>query len=73
MNNIILEFTKKDDTVKDIVIDNLEKHAEKNWYRLVAYQKENNVFRILSTHQDIMDVIQDFDGKHFIKSKEVKL
>ena len=25
MNNIILEFTKKDDTVKDVIIDDLEK------------------------------------------------
>jgi hypothetical protein len=58
--NILVEFTKKDETVKDKIIDDLEKHVESNWYRLVDYQRKDDKVRIYSTYRDIKDVLSCF-------------
>ena len=64
MNNIILEFTKKNESVNDKIIDDLEKHVDNNWYRLVAFTRKDGAVRIQSTRQDIMDVINDKEFCH---------
>jgi len=75
--NIILEFTKKNESVNDKIIDDLEKHVENNWYRLVAFTREGEAVRIQSTKRDIMDVIKDKDfahgtGTYWLKIKEIQ-
>ena len=75
--NIILEFTKKNETVNDKIIDDLEEHVENNWYRLVAYTRQDDAVRIQSTKQDIMDVINDKKfshgyGRNWLKVKEIQ-
>lgn len=63
-NNIILEFTKKNESVNDKIIDDLEKHVDNNWYRLVAFTRKDGAVRIQSTRKDIMDVINDKEFCH---------
>lgn len=60
--NILMEFSKKDETVKDVIIDDLEKHVESNWYRLVDYQRKDNKIRIYSKYRDIKDVLSCFSN-----------
>tara|TARA_B110000495_G_scaffold131490_1_gene114707 strand:+ start:1577 stop:1813 length:237 start_codon:yes stop_codon:yes gene_type:complete len=77
MNNIILEFTKKNESVNDKVIDDLEKHVDNNWYRLVAFTRKDGAVRIQSTRTDIMDVINDKEfchgfGSYWLKIKEIE-
>jgi hypothetical protein len=71
--NIMLEFTKKDNTIKDIIIDDLEKHFAANWFRLVEYGRKGKMIRIFSTKEDIHDILMDFKGRYLIKSKQIKI
>tara|TARA_R110000744_G_scaffold346600_1_gene452143 strand:+ start:190 stop:429 length:240 start_codon:yes stop_codon:yes gene_type:complete len=71
--NIMLEFTKKDNTIKDIIIDDLEKHFAANWYRLMDYGRKGKKVRIFSKKEDIIDILMDFKGRDFIKSKQIKI
>ena len=77
VDNIILEFTKKNESVNDKILDELEKHVENNWYRLVAFTRKDEAVRIQSTKQDIMDVINDKSfargtGTYWLKIKEIE-
>ena len=70
--NQLIEFVKKDKTVKDCIIDDLEIHVKNNWFRLVEFGRKNNRIRIYSTHTDIFDVINDFNGKYWLKSRVIE-
>ena len=70
--NQLIEFCKKDTTVRNCIIDDLEKHVENNWFRLVEFQRKDNKIRIYSTYTDIFDVINDFNGKYWLKSRVIE-
>ena len=72
MMNQLIEFCKKDTTVRNCIIDDLEQHLNHNWFRLVQVQRKNNRIRIYSTHTDIFDVINDFNGKYWLKSRVIE-
>ena len=61
MNNIMLEFTRKDKRFNESqLMNDFFKHTENNWYRLVGYDKKDNKVRIYSNYRDIKDVVLDF-------------
>ena len=70
--NQLIEFVKKDKTVKDCIIDDLEQHLNHNWFRLVQVQRKDNKIRIYSTYTDIFDVINDFNGKYWLSHRVIE-
>ena len=61
MNNIILEFTRKDKRFNEVeLMLDFFRHIDNNWYRLVDYGKQGNKVRIYSNYRDIKDVVLDF-------------
>ena len=43
------------------IIDSLEEHLNKSWYRLVSSGRKDDVLRLFSTYVDIMDVLNDWE------------
>jgi hypothetical protein len=73
MNNIILEFTRKDKRFNESkLMDDFFKHTENNWYRLVGYYKKDNKIRICSSFTDIKDVVLDYKNYKAIGFKKIE-
>ena len=73
MNNIMLEFQRKDKRFNESkLIQDFYNHIENNWYRLVQYGKKDNKIRIYSNYIDIKDVVLDFKNYKAIGFKRVK-
>ena len=43
------------------IIDSLEEHLNRSWYRLVGSGRKDDVLRLFSTYVDIMDVLNDWE------------
>ncbi len=43
------------------IVDSLEEHLNRNWYRLVSSGRKDDVLRLFSTYVDIMDVLNDWE------------
>ena len=43
------------------IVDSLEEHLNRNWYRLVQSGRKDDVLRLFSTYVDIMDVLNDWE------------
>lgn len=43
------------------IVDSLEEHLNRNWYRLVQSGRKDDVIRLFSTYGDIMDVLNDWE------------
>lgn len=73
MNNIMLEFQRKDKRFNESqLMNDFFKHTENNWYRLVNYDKKDNKVRIYSNYRDIKDVVLDFKNYRAIGFKRVE-
>jgi hypothetical protein len=73
MNNIMLEFQRKDKRFNESkLIQDFYNHIENNWYRLVQYGKKDNKIRIYSNYIDIKDVVLDFKNYKAIGFKRIK-
>ena len=73
MNNIILEFTRKDKRFnEDKIILDFYEHIENNWFRLVNYGKQGNKVRIESSFGDIQDVVLDYKNYKAIGFKKIE-
>jgi len=73
MNNIMLEFTRKDKRFNESqLMNDFFKHTENNWYRLVQYGKKDNKVRIYSNYIDIKDVVLDFKNYRALGVMRVK-
>jgi len=73
MNNIMLEFTRKDKRFNESqLMNDFFKHTENNWYRLVNYDKKDNKVRIYSNYIDIKDVVLDFKNYRALGVMRVK-
>lgn len=73
MNNIMLEFQRKDKRFNESkLIQDFYNHIDNNWYRLVNYDKKDNKVRIYSNYRDIKDVVLDFKNYRAIGFKRVE-
>ena len=73
MNNIMLEFQRKDKRFNESkLIQDFYNHIENNWYRLVQYGKKDNKVRIYSNYIDIKDVVLDFKNYRALGVMRVK-
>ena len=73
MNNIMLEFTRKDKRFNESkLIQDFYNHIENNWYRLVDYGKQSNKVRIYSNYRDIKDVVLDFKNYRAIGVQKIE-
>ena len=73
MNNIILEFTRRDKRFNEIeLMLDFFRHIDNNWYRLVGYDKKDNKVRIYSNYRDIKDVVLDFKNHRALGVMRVK-
>ena len=72
MNNIILEFTRKDKRFnEDKLILDFYEHIQNNWYRLVNFTKQDNKVRIESSFRDIKDVVVDYKNYKAVGFKKI--
>ena len=73
MNNIMLEFQRKDKRFNESkLIQDFYNHIDNNWYRLVNYDTKDNKVRIYSNYRDIKDVVLDFKNYRAIGFKRVE-
>ena len=73
MNNIMLEFTRKDKRFNESkLIQDFYNHIENNWFRLVGYDIKYNKVRIYSNYRDIKDVVLDFKNYKALGVMRVK-
>ena len=73
MNNIMLEFTRRDKRFNEIeLMLDFFRHIDNNWYRLCDYDKKDNKVRIYSNYRDIKDVVLDFKNYRALGVMRVK-